>query len=195
MTLAEFLRLAPRGDLWIFGYGSLMWSPGFRCTEKSAGKVHGYHRSMCVYSHRYRGSPERPGLVMGLCRGGSCWGMAFRVSAAQAPRVLANLYRREMLNRVYRPSFVRVRTRDGRLLRALAFVADAGHKQFAGDLGVLRTARLVARGRGERGRNIDYLSYTLAHMHELGVRDPHLDRILLSVLELRSRRRRARARR
>ncbi len=189
MTLQEFLKLAPRGDLWIFGYGSLMWSPGFRSSEKSAGRVHGYHRSLCVYSTRYRGTVKRPGLVMGLCRGGSCWGMAFRVAAHQAPRVLANLWRREMRNHVYEPRFVRVRVRSGREVRALAFVADPEHRQFAGDLSIRRTARLVAQGRGQRGRNVDYLSFTLAHMHELGVRDPHLDRILLAVLALRSRRR------
>src|SRR5882762_5320664 len=96
MTLPEFLCLAPRGDLWIFGYGSLMWSPGFRSSQKCPGKVHGYHRALCLYSHRFRGTPERPGLVMGLCRGGSCWGMAFRIAAARARSVLANLYRREM---------------------------------------------------------------------------------------------------
>src|SRR5436190_9126546 len=163
MTLPEFLKLAPRGDLWIFGYASLMWSPGFRHTQRCAGKVHGYHRSFCVYSHRYRGTARRPGLVMGLCRGGSCWGMAYRVSAAQAARVLAYLWRREMRNRVYQPRFVQVRIRGGREVRALAFVADAGHRQFAGDLSLERTARLVAQGVGERGRNIDYLSYTLEH--------------------------------
>jgi cation transport protein ChaC len=187
MTLAEFLTLTPRGDLWIFGYGSLMWSPGFRCSQKSAGKVHGYHRSLCVYSTRYRGTPKRPGLVMGLCRGGSCWGMAFRVPAAQVSRVLGNLWRREMRNRVYRPRFVRVAVRGGREVRALAFVADIEHRQFAGDLSVERTARLVAQGQGERGHNIDYLSFTLAHMHELGVRDPHLDRIMLAVLAFQNR--------
>jgi cation transport protein ChaC len=186
MTLPEFLELAPRGDLWIFGYASLMWSPGFRHTQKCAGKVHGYHRSFCVYSHRYRGTPKRPGLVMGLCRGGSCWGVAFRVSATQTPRVLANLYRREMRNRVYKPRFVRVRVRGGRGIRALAFVADPEHRQFAGDLSIARTAHLIAHGRGMRGHNVDYLSYTLAHMHELGVRDPHLDNVLLAVLSLQS---------
>jgi cation transport protein ChaC len=185
MTPAEFLELAPRGDLWIFGYGSLMWSPGFRCSEKSAGKVHGYHRSFCVYSTRYRGTPTRPGLVMGLCSGGSCWGVALRVPAAAVLRVLAALWRREMRNRVYRPRFVRVRVRGGREVRALAFVADPGHEQFAGDLSIARTAHLIAQGRGRRGRNVDYLSYTLAHMHEIGVSDPHLDRILLAVLKLR----------
>src|SRR5258707_5895726 len=194
MTLREFLELAPRGDLWVFGYGSLMWSPGFRSSQKSAGKVHGYHRSLCVYSHRYRGTETRPGLVMGLCRGGSCWGMTFRVSATRAKRVLAYLYRREMGNRVYRPRFVRVRVRGGREVRALAFVADTEHRQFVGDLDVERTARLVAQGRGERGHNIDYLSYTLAHMHELGVRDPHLDRVLLAALALQGARRNLRLR-
>lgn len=192
MTLADFLKLTPRGDLWIFGYGSLMWSPGFRCSEKSAGKVHGYHRALCVYSQRYRGTTKRPGLVMGLCRGGSCWGMAFRIPAARANRVLANLWRREMRNQVYRPRFVRVQVRGGREIRALAFVADAGHRLFAGDLSIERTARLVAQGRGERGHNIDYLSFTLAHMHDLGVRDPHLDRIMFAVLELQNRQNRQR---
>src|SRR3981189_1593460 len=123
MTCPEFLNLTPRGDLWIFGYGSLMWSPGFRCSHKSAGKVHGYHRSLCVYSHRYRGTARRPGLVLGLCRGGSCWGMRFRVAAASVRRVLGTLYLREMRNRVYHPTFVRVRVRGGREIRALAFVA------------------------------------------------------------------------
>ena len=185
MTLPEFLQLAPRGDLWVFGYGSLMWSPGFRYSEKSAGKVHGYHRSFCIYSTRYRGTPERPGLVMGLCRGGSCWGVAFRIPAGRVARVLAMLHHREMRNRVYHPRFVRVRVRRGRDVRALAFVADPEHRQFAGDLSLLRTARLIAQGRGERGRNIDYLGYTLAHMHELGVSDPHLDRIMLLALQIR----------
>ncbi|HYD58613.1 MAG TPA: gamma-glutamylcyclotransferase [Burkholderiales bacterium] len=189
MTLPEFLRLAPRGDLWIFGYGSLMWSPGFRCSEKSPAKVHGYHRSLCVYSHRYRGTKARPGLVMGLCRGGSCWGMAFRIAAHQAPRVLANLWRREMRNRVYEARFVPARIRGGRRVQALAFVADPIHAQFAGDLSLRRTAELVLQGRGERGRNLDYVSSTIAHMHELGLRDPHLDRILLAVLSLQARRR------
>lgn len=192
MTLSEFLLLAPRGDLWIFGYGSLMWSPGFRCSEKSTARVHGYHRAFCVYSTRYRGTPEKPGLVMGLCRGGSCWGMALRVPAARAARVLAQLYRREMRNRVYHPRFVPVQIRGRKNVRALAFVADPRHVQFAGDLSLRRTAGLIAQGRGERGRNVDYLSYTLAHMHELGIGDPHLDRLLLAVLRIRSAGRRRR---
>lgn len=189
MTLAQFLRLAPRGDLWIFGYGSLMWAPGFRYRERCAGHVHGYHRSLCIYSHRYRGTPRRPGLVVGLCAGGSCWGIAYRVSAARAARVLRYLWRRELRTRVYSPRFVRARIDGGRSVRVLAFVANTAHPQFAGDLDVAHMARLVANGSGERGHNIEYLRRTLAHLHELGVPDPHFERVLHEALALRARRR------
>jgi cation transport protein ChaC len=188
MTLADFMRLVPRADLWVFGYGSLMWSPGFHYQAKMPGRLHGYHRSLCVYSHRYRGTPERPGLVMGLCRGGSCWGMVYRVGRASARRVLINLWYREMRNRVYVPRFVGVRLRTGRSVTALTFLADVTHPQFAGDLDLHTTARLVAQGRGRRGPNVDYVSATLAHMHEIGVRDPRLDHVLLATLALLSRR-------
>jgi cation transport protein ChaC len=115
--------------------------------------------------------------------------MAFRVPAASARHVLAKLWRREMRNHVNGARFVPARIRGGREIRALAFVADPAHRQFAGDLSLRRTAELVLQGRGERGRNLDYVSSTIAHMHELGLSDPHLDRILLSVLSLQARRR------
>jgi cation transport protein ChaC len=194
MTLSQFMRLAPAGELWVFGYASLMWSPGFRYQAKLPGRLHGFHRSLCVYSHRYRGTPERPGLVMGLCRGGSCWGLVFHVGRASARRVLINLWYREMRNRVYVPRYVRVRLRSGRTVSALTFLADVTHPQFAGDLDPQTTARLVAQGRGKRGPNVDYLSATLAHMHEIGVRDPHLDHVLLATLALLNRRKASRSR-
>jgi cation transport protein ChaC len=189
MKLADFLRLAPPGDLWIFGYGSLMWAPGFRYRERCAGHVYGYHRSLCVYSRRYRGSPERPGLVVGLCAGGSCWGMAYRVAARRARRVLEYLWRREMRNRVYAARFVSARVARARTVRALAFVANEAHPQFAGDLDVAHMARLVAGGSGERGHSIEYLRRTIAHLHALGVPDPHLQRVLRDATALRERRR------
>ena len=108
MEIAQFLERAPRGDLWVFGYGSLMWSPGFRASEKATALVRGYHRALCILSSRYRGTPEKPGLVMGLCSGGSCWGIAFRVPAARVRQVLAKLWKREMLNHVYRPTMIPV---------------------------------------------------------------------------------------
>jgi cation transport protein ChaC len=184
MEIAQFLAGVPRGDLWIFGYGSLMWAPGFRASERAVAIARGYHRSPCILSHRYRGTPEKPGLVMGLCRGGSCWGIAFRVPAARVRRVLGLLWRREMLNKVYRPTLIPVlvssarRGGRARRLRALAFVADTAHRQFVRELDLRGRARLVAQGVGERGPCVDYIRNTLEHMLALGLNDAHLARVL-----------------
>ncbi len=191
MEIREFLEHAPRGDLWVFGYGSLMWAPGFRPSERAPALARGYHRSLCILSSRYRGTPERPGLVMGLCRGGSCWGMALRVPAARVPRVLAALWRREMLNRVYKPTLIPVTAAprgargEARELRALAFVADTTHRQYVKELDLHGRAQLVAQGAGQRGLCVDYIRNTLEHMLDLGLEDPHLARILDIALRLR----------
>ena len=185
MKVAQLLPLLPPGDLWVFGYGSLMWSPGFRYRAKAPGFVFGYHRSLCIYSHRHRGTPDRPGLVMGLRRGGSCWGMAFRIPAASAPAALAKLWHREMRNRVYQPRLVQVRIGARHPVRAVAFVADPRHQQYACDLDLAQTARLVAQGSGQRGHNLEYLHRTIAHIHAIGVRDPHLERVLTVARALR----------
>jgi cation transport protein ChaC len=184
MEIAQFLEQLPRGDLWVFGYGSLMWSPGFRYSEKETALVRGYHRALCILSSRYRGTPEKPGLVMGLCRGGSCWGMAFRVPSARVRRVLAALWKREMLNKVYKPTLIPVTVAPGRRIHALAFVADTAHRQFVKELDLHGRARLVAQGIGQRGRCVDYIRNTLEHMLALGVNDPHLARILDLALDL-----------
>jgi glutathione-specific gamma-glutamylcyclotransferase len=183
MDLDRFTPLLPRGDLWVFGYGSLMWSPDFRFAERRAARLHGYHRSLCIYSHRHRGTPERPGLVMGLCSGGSCWGVAFRVVERRAESTLAMLWHREMVNRVYEPRLVNVRI-GRRAVRALAFVADTRHDQFAGRLSAAQTARMVAQGCGMRGQNVDYLANTVAHMDELGLPEGHLHEVLVRVRKL-----------
>jgi cation transport protein ChaC len=194
MNCAEFLARLPRRDLWVFGYGSLMWSPGFRYREKSVGLLRGYHRALCVLSTRYRGTARRPGLVTGLCRGGSCWGMAFRIPAQGVARALEALWRREMLRRVYRPKLVPVRIARGRRIRALAFVADPGHRMFVRELDLHSRAQLVAQGVGERGRCTDYIRRTLEHMYALGVTDPHLARVLETAEAMRSSAARRRAR-
>ena len=185
MTVAESLGALPRGDLWVFGYGSLMWSPDFRFLERRPGIVYGYHRSLCIYSHRHRGTPEVPGLVLGLKRGGSCWGIVFRVSRRSAPAALATLWRREMRGKVYQPRLLRVRVGARRTVRAVSFVADPEHRQHARDLELAQTARLVAQGSGQRGHNLEYLDRTLAHMRSLGVRDPHLEKVLAAARALR----------
>lgn len=184
MDLVQFLSIVPRGDLWVFAYGSLMWSPDFPFAERKAGRVHGYHRSLCILSSRYRGTPDKPGLVMGLCPGGSCRGMAFRVQAGQAKEVLDTLWKREMLNRVYAPKFVPVSLVGAQRVHALTFIADTKHRQFVDELDVAGRARLVAQGIGQRGRCVDYIRNTLDHMRELGVHDPHLTRILETALDL-----------
>lgn len=168
----------------MFGYGSLMWSPDFGFAERKAARVHGYHRALCILSSRYRGTPEKPGLVMGLCRGGSCWGMAFRVRNRRAREVLDALWKREMLNKVYKPTLIPVTAAPGRRIHALAFVADTGHRQFVKELDLHGRAQLVAQGIGQRGRCVDYIRNTLEHMLALGVNDPHLARILDLALDL-----------
>ena len=186
MELALFLERLPRRDLWIFGYGSLMWHPDFSYQRKSVGFIRGYHRALCILSTRYRGTSAKPGLVMGLCRGGSCWGMTFRVRAARVHGVLEKLWAREMLRRVYEPRIVPVRVEGGRKVRALTFVADAAHPQYVRELDLHGRAALVAQGVGQRGRCTEYIRRTLEHMYELGVTDPHLERVLETAEAIRS---------
>src|SRR6185436_9563914 len=143
MTLDEFLAELPEGDVWVFGYGSLMWAPGFSYIQKARGRIHGYHRALCILSTRYRGTKRRPGLVMGLCRGGSCWGMLYRIAASQIGRTLRRLWHREMPRRVYRPTLVRAQIgRSGRTVRALAFLADPSHPAYVRELDLHGRARL-----------------------------------------------------
>jgi cation transport protein ChaC len=184
MKLGEFIAQLPKGDLWVFGYGSLMWSPCFDYTQKALGRAHGYHRALCILSTRYRGTQRKPGLVVGLCRGGSCWGMAYRIHAPRLQRALARLWYREMPRRVYQPRLIPVRIKR-RTVRALAFVADPTHPSFMRELDLHGRARLVAQGIGIRGPCVDYIRNTLDHMHDIGVRDPHLERVLHAALALR----------
>jgi cation transport protein ChaC len=185
MQLDEFMARLPKGEFWVFGYGSLMWSPCFSYEAKAPGRAHGYHRALCILSTRYRGTLRRPGLVMGLCRGGSCWGMVFRIDRGQIRRALAHLWAREMPRRTYHPRLVAVRLRSGRTVRALAFVADPTHSSYVDELDLHGRAKLVAQGIGVRGPCVDYIQNTLDHMHQVGVRDPHLERVLNAALVLR----------
>lgn len=168
-------------DIWVFGYGSLMWNPGFEFAESREALLRGWHRSFCVYSHGYRGTVERPGLVLGLDRGGSCRGMAFRVARAQAREVLAYLWEREMVRGVYHPRILHPRCEGGRP-PCHAFTVDRDHMQYAGRLPVDEMVRLIRQGVGESGRNTDYLVNTVRHLDELGINDGPLHH-LLSLVE------------
>lgn len=155
-------------DLWVFGYGSLMWDPGFDFLDRVPALVHGYHRVFCVTSHRYRGTPERPGLVLGLDAGGSCRGLAYRVAADKAPEVMAYLDDREMMHHVYIPKTLKTRLPHG-IVAAHTYVADRRHERYAGKLSPEATARYILQGRGDRGENRVYLEKTVAHLDALGL--------------------------
>lgn len=175
--------LASGRDLWIFGYGSLMWNPGFPHAEAQPALLRGYHRAFCVYSSRYRGTPERPGLVLGLDRGGACKGVAFRVPAAELRSALHDLWEREMTNRTYHLHAVSVRIPAG-VISARAFVVDRRHKNYAGRLSLDETARLIIQGIGARGPCRQYLENTVAELCRLGQLDGPIHRLEMKVREL-----------
>lgn len=174
----------PRGDLWIFTYGSLMWDPGFRFIDAAPALLRGYHRTFCIYSNRYRGTAAAPGLVLGLDPGGACKGTAYRVAAAEVSTALDTLWQREMRRRVYVPWLLPVKMggmRGAQRRMALTFLANRQHAGYAGRLALDATANIIAACCGERGPNIDYLVNTLRHLDELGVHDHHLHRLLAAV--------------
>jgi cation transport protein ChaC len=172
--------MADAHDLWVFAYGSLMWRPGFECAEAAHARLVGWRRSFCIYSHHYRGSPRRPGLVLGLDRGGACEGMAFRVPAASAAATLRYLRAREQVIPVYREALVPVTLMMGERpeVMALAFLVERAHPSYAGALALARQAQLIRGATGRAGSNIDYLVNTLAHLGELGIRERGLERLL-----------------
>lgn len=175
-------RLVPPTDedFWVFGYGSLMWNPGFPHLEVRQALLYGYHRRFCVYSHRYRGTPERPGLVLGLDRGGCCHGMVFRVPAAETAAVMDYLWDREMTTGVYIPRWLDCRTPEG-TAKAAGFVVDQAHPQYTGKLPMAQIADLIVQGYGQKGPCSDYLQNTIDHLHALGIHDRRLARLLREV--------------
>jgi len=165
----------------VFGYGSLMWRPGFAFVERQAAVLHGRRRAFCIYSVHHRGTPERPGLVLGLAPGGAVRGAAFRVAETEWPQVYAYLKEREQPTETYVETEVFVRLADGRRAPTLAFLSDTGHPQWAGALDFEAQARLIAGAQGLSGRNIDYLSDLVEHLRHDGVRDRGMERLLARV--------------
>ncbi|RXF70851.1 gamma-glutamylcyclotransferase [Hansschlegelia zhihuaiae] len=161
-------------DLWVFAYGSLMWRPGFEAVEHAPASVDGYHRALCIESHRHRGTPERPGLVLGLDQGGSCQGVAFRVEAAHADSVLAYLRERELVTHVYLETVLSATLADGRRVEAVAYVVDRDHPQYVGLLSPEETLSRISGSVGLAGPNPDYVVNTARELDRLGVVDPTL---------------------
>lgn len=162
------------GNPWVFGYGSLIWNPGFAFLRSEKALLRGAHRSLSIYSHRHRGTAARPGLVFGLSRGGSCLGVAFEVAAARWPGIFDYLQAREQDRGVYREAWRNVRLGTGETVKALAYLVNEDHPQFAGRLSVAEQVKLVAGGTGESGRNTDYVRNTAQHLLALGIRDKAL---------------------
>lgn len=170
----------PAGDLWVFAYGSLMWRPGFDYVEARSALLRGYHREFCVYSHRHRGTPERPGLVLGLDRGGGCRGVAFRAAADTVPAMLAYLAEREMVTNTYAPRMLPAETEQGRI-DVYAFVVRRDHPQYAGKLDLDQAAALIMQGEGISGLNRDYLINTVRQLETLGFVEKRLHALLAEV--------------
>jgi cation transport protein ChaC len=163
---------------WVFAYGSLMWNPGFTTPETQAARLHGWHRAFCIYSEHYRGTPKRPGLILGLLPGGACRGLAHRLPRAGHDAVRRYLRTREIDNDgVYKEEVRPIRLHDGRTVEALVYLADRQHRQFAGKLPASRAVALVRGGRGVTGTNVDYLRNTVAHLRDLGLRDRALEEL------------------
>ena len=171
------------GDLWVFGYGSLMWRPGFDYLEQLPARLVGEHRALCVYSFVHRGTPEKPGLVLGLDRGGACRGVAFRVAEKKRAETVAYLRAREQVTSVYREVMRSVWLENAARERVsvLAYVVDRGHRQYAGRLSLTEQVRFVRQGHGQSGANRDYVIATVKAIEAEGFRDAQLHQLALML--------------
>src|SRR6202045_3012746 len=172
-----------KDDLWVFVYGSLMWRPGFEFLEQVPAGAIGEHRTLCVYSFDHRGTPEKPGLVLGLDRGGACRGVAFRVAAAQRNHTVDYLRSREQTTHVYREVMrsVWLENEARQRVSALAYVVDRGHVQYAGRLSLAEQLRYVRQGHGRSGNNRDYVLSTVKSIEAQGFRDSQLHQLALML--------------
>ena len=171
--------------VWLFGYGSLIWNPAFHFTDRLIGTVYGYHRRFCLWTHLGRGCPERPGLVLGLERGGSCRGVAFHIATDAVEEELAIVWRREMLSGAYVPRWVDVRSALGDI-RAITCVFNQAPERYARFLPDERVAEVIATAEGWLGPCADYLINTVDHLAALGIHDRPLERLRAQVLARRS---------
>jgi cation transport protein ChaC len=170
----------PGQDLWVFAYGSLIWNPAFHFAGQERAHLFGYHRQFCLWTSLGRGSPDRPGLMLGLEHGGCCTGVAFRIAAEAIEVELEAIWRREMLTGAYRPRWVPVHGESGPR-RAIAFVINRRHERYARRLPEAEVVETVAHAEGALGACRDYLFNTVAHLEELGIHDRRLARLAAAV--------------
>lgn len=175
-------------SLWVFGYGSLMWDPGFEFAERQVARLQGWHRSFCMKSIHYRGTPEDPGLVLALdaAEGAVCNGVAYGVARKDEAATLGYLHERELISDAYLERRLPVGLPDGRTVTAVTYVIDHAHPQYCAGLDLETQAGIIARCRGQTGSNADYLWNTAAHLGELGLSDPDLDWLSDRVRRIKS---------
>ena len=161
-------------NFWVFGYGSLMWRPGFAFEERRPAVLRGAHRRLCLLSHIHRGTPDVPGLVLGLDRGGSCRGIAFRVAEKSVAATIAYLHEREQTTYAYREVLRVVQLDDGRAVSALMYIVDRTHRQYTGPLGQDETLRMVRQAVGQSGPNAEYIRNTVSELRMLDIQDATL---------------------
>jgi cation transport protein ChaC len=181
LARGKFMTNESQSDLWVFGYGSLMWSPGFDWVERVPAILSGYHRALCILSVHHRGTPERPGLVLGLDKGGSCRGLAFKVPNEKAGATIDYLREREQVTSVYLETRHRLRLIDGRLVDAIAYTADRHHSQFIRGLTHEALLERVTHSVGISGRNPDYIRATHTEMKKFGIDDPMLSKLVAAL--------------
>ncbi|KGB83135.1 MAG: gamma-glutamylcyclotransferase [Confluentimicrobium sp.] len=176
----------PRAPLWVFGYGSLMWNPGFAVAERQIARLADYHRSFCMRSVHHRGTPDEPGLVLALdaTAGAACTGLAFRVEPGAEDATVAYLQERELISSAYLEAELPLDLRGGPRVRALTFIIDPDHVQYCGGLPLEEQAGIIARAVGGRGPNTEYLYNTAAHLAELGIEDAELSWLTRRVREI-----------
>lgn len=162
-------------DFWVFGYGSLMWRPGFPFKSREKAILSGWRRRLCIYSHVYRGTKEQPGLVLGLDEGGECAGVAFRVEAAAQGPTIRYLRERELVTDVYIEKIIPVELEGGKTVEALTYVADRSHAQYAEPMNADQLLALVKHSSGISGANSEYVINTYEHLIEIGIVDSELE--------------------
>ncbi len=170
----------PKEDLWVFGYGSLIWNPAFEYVEKHPATLHGWHRRFCLKMYMGRGTPEVPGLMLALDHGGACRGVAFRIAADMLRQELGLLWQREMYGGAYNARWVKLNA-GGRTIRAVTFIINRAHPRYTRELSVEQTAAMIARAEGDLGSCREYLDNTILHLKVLGVRDAGLARVAAAL--------------
>jgi cation transport protein ChaC len=177
---------AVQDHLWVFGYGSLIWDPGFAVAERQIARLDGYHRSFCMRSVHYRGTHDAPGLVLALdaAPGASCQGLALLAEPGSEAATLAALRERELISYAYREAVLPVTLPGGRIVAALTYVINRDHDQYCLGLTLAEQAQIIARSSGVRGPNRDYLLATYHHLTELGIDDPDMAWLAQRITEM-----------